>query len=129
MASKIYLSGGMKGHPWQYDVKKELKNYDVIFLDPRNHNLDDPGQYSTCDTSMVKHCDILIAYMDENNPSGIGLAYEVGLAVGLNKPVIFIGVLDRREKWFNIIKYNSSLYCDNIDIACDKLKKIYLGAI
>lgn len=88
MRQKVYLAGGMKSG-WQEDLK-ELVGDNFIFFDPCKHNLSNPKEYSIWDSHFVKQCDILFAYMEYDNPSGIGLAYEIGLARGLGKTVILV---------------------------------------
>lgn len=62
----------------------------MLFFDPRLHNLEQPAQYVAWDLHFIKQCDLVFAYMEETNPSGYGLAMEVGYAKGLNKTIIMV---------------------------------------
>lgn len=72
---KIYLSGGMKG-TWQDTVKNDASQH--IYVDPRHHDLVLPDQYTLWDLAALSRCDLVFAYLASDNPSGIGLAVEVG---------------------------------------------------
>lgn len=114
---KVFLSGGFRSD-WQ---NKIIERYidDYIFFNPREHGLDDPNQYTTWDIHYIKQCDIFFAYMEESNPSGYGLAFELGLAYGLNKTIILV---DERSKndivfknYFRITHKPSNIVFDNFE--------------
>lgn len=114
---KVFLSGGFRSD-WQ---NKIIERYidDFIFFNPREHGLDDPNQYTTWDIHYIKQCDIFFAYMEESNPSGYGLAFELGLAYGLNKTIILV---DERSKndivfnnYFRIMHKPSNIVFDNFE--------------
>ncbi len=86
--AKVFLSGGFKSN-WQQDVVDQLGN-DFLFFNPRSHGLDNSEQYTTWDIHFVKECDIFFAYMEKSNPSGYGLAFELGLAHAWNKTIILV---------------------------------------
>ena len=82
---KVYLAGGFDS-----DWRSKIKSH---------HELIDPSEkeksgnwsvksYSTWDKYAIQSCDVLFAYMERTNPSGIGLACELGYARGLGKFVI-----------------------------------------
>ena len=104
--TKVFLSGGFKSN-WQLKVIQEL-NDRFIFFNPRDHDLEHSEFYTTWDIHFVKECDILFAYMEESNPSGYGLAFELGLAYSLNKTIILID--ERSESDFTFAKYFKILY-------------------
>lgn len=85
---KVFLSGGFKSG-WQNNVIQELSEK-FTFFNPQAHGLNDHYEYTTWDIHFVKECDILFAYMEESNPSGYGLAFELGIAYALNKTIILI---------------------------------------
>lgn len=116
MNQKIFLSGGFKSD-WQSNVITTLGGK-FIFFNPREHNLNDPSQYTAWDIHYVKQCDILFAYMEESNPSGYGLMLEIGLAHGLGKTIILI---DERSKidndfarYFKMAHHISNVVFDNL---------------
>ena len=124
MKQKVYLAGGFKSN-WQEIVINQLKDQ-FIFYNPRNHNLESPADYSVWDRHYVKQCDILFGFMELENPSGYGLAFEIGLAYGLGKTIILIdeksltnGEFERR---FNLIAHSSSVVFYSLDIGIDYLK-------
>lgn len=84
---RVYLAGGMKSG-WQEVVKSAVPDH--VYIDPSTHNLVEPDQYTMWDLAGVNRCDWVFAYMEESNPSGIGMAVEIGYAKALNKPIIFV---------------------------------------
>lgn len=122
---KVYLSGGFKFNWQEKVIKKAGKQF--VFYNPREHYLNDPKQYWAWDIHYVKRCDIVFAYMDKNNPSGYGLALEVGIALGSNKTIILV---DERSKhdpqfdsYFKIIRNSASVVLSTLDEAIDYLNK------
>jgi nucleoside 2-deoxyribosyltransferase len=93
MKSKIYLAGGFKGG-WHDKVTQQLSK-DFIIFNPQKHSLDDVDMYTAWDLFHVDKCDILFGFMSEDNPSGYGLALEIGYAKAKNKLVVLI---DERSK-------------------------------
>jgi hypothetical protein len=63
-----------------------------LFFNPRENGIIDSDSYTTWDIHFIKNCDILFAYMENSNPSGYGLSFEIG---ALNKTIILI---DERSK-------------------------------
>ena len=84
---KVYLAGGMRSG-WQKYVKEAVSG--VQFIDPRLHFLDEPDEYTTWDLMAIRRCDLVFAYLERTNPSGMGLALEIGYAKALGKPVILV---------------------------------------
>lgn len=121
----VYLSGGMNTE-WRETVKEiNYKNtYNIRFIDPTKNYTDDPDEYAFLDTKQVMNSDLVIAYLEKDNPSGIGLAYEVGLATALNIPVILVSEkLD--DKRFDIIYRSASVRCTQLKYAINVLKRYY----
>jgi len=122
---KVYLSGGFKSN-WQEKVISELGE-DFIFLNPREHELKDASQYWAWDVHFVRQCDIVFAYMDSDNPSGYGLALEVGLALGLNKTVILIDERSKRdsdfEMYFKIVHKSANVVLSSLEDGVFYLQK------
>jgi len=86
---KVYLAGGMKTN-WQDTVKTECCKIGFIFFNPMDHECNMPLEYVNWDIHHVKHCDILFGYMEKDNPSGLGLAVEVGVAYQAGKTIILV---------------------------------------
>lgn len=122
--AKVFLSGGFKSN-WQKKVMDALKS-DFIFFNPREHGLENSDSYTAWDIHFVKNCDILFAYMEESNPSGYGLAFELGIAYAMNKTIILIDErshFDRQfEKYFKILHRPSGVVLTNLQQGIDYLK-------
>lgn len=123
--SKVFLSGGFKSD-WQSKVIEQLSDK-FIFFNPREHGLEHSDFYTTWDIHFVKECDILFAYMEETNPSGYGLAFELGLAYSLNKTIILIdeksNVDSTFAKYFKILHKPSGVVLNNLSEGIEYLKK------
>jgi nucleoside 2-deoxyribosyltransferase len=91
---KIYLAGGMRTN-WQDKVFDALDPKLVWIFDPRTKGqISDKKmsleEYSTWDLHHIKQCDIVFGFMERTNPSGIGMAVELGYAFGIGKTVILV---------------------------------------
>jgi nucleoside 2-deoxyribosyltransferase len=90
---KIYLAGGMRTN-WQDKVFGALDPKLVQIFDPRKKQVSDKKmsleEYGTWDLHHIKQCDIVFAYMEKTNPSGVGMAVELGYAFGIGKTVILV---------------------------------------
>lgn len=87
MKSKIYLAGGIRSNRQE----KVTSRIDAEFYNPRTKEVDKVltlTEFGTWDLHYIKQCDIVFAYMEKNNPSGIGMSVEIGYAKGLGKTVI-----------------------------------------
>jgi len=84
---KIYLAGGMKSG-WQDKVMKAYPEHD--YYDPRSHGLPLPEQYVTWDLNHIEKADMVFACYDKGNPTGFGMTFEIGYALGLGMNVIFV---------------------------------------
>ena len=83
----VYLSGGLHSG-WQPKVKASAPEFD--YLDPSQHQLVEADAYTAWDLAAVRACDIVFAYLEKGNPSGFGLAAEIGYARALGKFIVFI---------------------------------------
>lgn len=123
--SKVFLSGGFASN-WQSKIINELKDQ-FVFFNPREHELDHPDFYTTWDIHFVKECDILFAYMEESNPSGYGLAFELGVAYSLNKTIILVDEKSINEptfaRYFRILHKPSGVVLNNLSDGINYLKK------
>lgn len=121
---KIFLSGGFRSN-WQENVINQFGDK-FIFFNPREHGLKDPEFYTVWDIHFVKECDIFFAFMENTNPSGYGLAFELGLAYGLNKTIILI---DERSdvdadfsRYFKIVHKPSGVVLNKLEDGIKFLK-------
>ncbi|MBU2072714.1 MAG: nucleoside 2-deoxyribosyltransferase domain-containing protein [Gammaproteobacteria bacterium] len=90
---KIYLAGGFHSG-WQDRVKLEAPQHN--YFDPRI-DADQRFAYRWTQQEIdgLKRCDLVFAYFESDNPSGMGLAKEIGWATILDKPVIYVDEHDR----------------------------------
>jgi hypothetical protein len=80
----LYLAGGMYSG-WQDKVKRRLGDK-VRYYDPRTDaNQDCLADLTVADRDNAKACQIMLAYFEKDNPSGLGMAAEIGMAVGTAK--------------------------------------------
>lgn len=131
MTTEVYLAGGMNNSDWQAKVINEVRSKDILFYNPREHNLDDSVEYTVWDLYYVKKCDILFAYMQQDNPSGIGLTLEVGYARALDKTIILIDEKSSVDPVFSnrfkIVRESASIVFDSLDAGIDFLSKFKNG--
>jgi nucleoside 2-deoxyribosyltransferase len=87
---KVYLAGGMR-IDWRERIKKECRGL-VFFcpVDKETSRAMTVDEYGTWDLHYIKQADIVFGYMERTNPSGIGLACEIGMAYGIGKTVILV---------------------------------------
>jgi len=119
---KVYLSGGMRGDfDWQHHVMSQFRT--IQFFNPRTHGLKYSDEYTFWDLTAIEKCDLLFAYLETGNPSGIGMAAEIGYAKGLGKKVIFCEEEGGREdgRYWHFIAEMSDVYCLSLEQGIDLL--------
>jgi nucleoside 2-deoxyribosyltransferase len=108
---KVYLAGGLKSG-WQNQVKK-LRGF--TFFCPLDK--EKPGmtldEYGTWDLHYIKQCDIVFAYMEQSNPSGIGMSVEIGYAKALNKTIILVLEPCEDRKYLQFMKKVADITFDD----------------
>ena len=113
---KIYLAGGLNSD-WQSKLIKKLGK-DFVYFNPRDHLLNDSKEFTHWDLFYIKNCDILFAYMENENPSGIGLALEVGYAKALDKIVVLVDERSANDEFikdkFRIVRDSATIVYENI---------------
>jgi hypothetical protein len=117
---KIYLAGGMRSG-WQDNLIKQFDKF--TFIDPRTHGLTNPSDYTSWDLHGIKSSDFVFAYLEKTNPSGMGLAFEAGYAVGIGKPVLFVD--EKHDKYADMIRAASHKYWDNFVLGYWHLKALH----
>ena len=90
---KIYLAGGTHSG-WQDRVKYSAPQHE--YFDPRiDADQRYPFKFTQQDYNGVQWCDIVFAYFEKDNPSGLGLAKECAWGMAYGKIIIFIDEHDR----------------------------------
>lgn len=116
---KIYLAGGFHSG-WQDRVIAACPQHQ--FFDPRVTRGLDPPRYTFVDIMCICLSDVVLAYMEVSNPSGIGLAFEVGYAMGLQKPVILI--CEKEDRYFMIVKEAVTVEVPTLKDAIEVLNRV-----
>ncbi len=133
MKTKVYLAGGMNESNWQKNVIETINSDNFVFYNPREHSLTNSAEYTFWDLFYVKQSDILFAYMQNDNPSGIGLTLEVGYARALDKSIILVDEKSKNDEAFanrfKIVRESSTIVFDNLEDGIKFLKKIKNGII
>ena len=90
---RIYLAGGFHSG-WQGRVKESAPQHE--YFDPST-DADQRFAYrwTNQEIEAMKWCELVFAYFEKTNPSGLGLAKEIGWTTILDKPVIYIDEHDR----------------------------------
>jgi nucleoside 2-deoxyribosyltransferase len=82
----VYLAGGTRSG-WGELVKAAVPG--PIYLDPKVHGLKEEDDYTDWDLTAVAMADVIFCNLEKDNPSGAGLATEVGAAAALGKKIIY----------------------------------------
>ena len=102
---------------WQDKVKAVSPRF--TFLDPRAHGLKDSLEYAKWDLAAVRASDVVVAFLELSNPSGIGLALEVGYARALGKRIILIDEKSAADevtaRHFAIVRACADVVFDDFD--------------
>lgn len=119
---KVYLAGGMRGGWQDIVVAKTIANNPTAkttFIDPRNKpDTLTLEEYGTWDLTYVTNADIVFGYMERTNPSGIGMACELGYAFGIGKTVILVleeNNETQKDRYLNFMKKVSHVVYNNLD--------------
>jgi nucleoside 2-deoxyribosyltransferase len=119
---KIYLAGGMRTE-WRQYIKTNMNDLEVTWLDPTESGLTKPKEYTFYDMACVESCDLILCYLEKTNPSGIGLAFEMGYAKGLKKKILFVNEqLD--NKYTSILMECGCLIVESLDRAIEIISKM-----
>ena len=115
--NKVYLAGGLRSN-WQRKVIEACGN-GMVFYNPRLHELDDPHLYTSWDIFHIDKSDILFGYLEQSNPSGVGLALEIGYAKALKKLVILVDEKtdsdEQESRYFQIVRESSDVIFDSLE--------------
>ena len=122
MKQRVYLAGGFNSD-WRESVKNMMNllddKYNVtelfIFYDPKLKPNKYWIEYGTWDIHYIKQSDIVFVYMENTNPSGYGLAAEMGYAKALNKTVILVLELGHeKDKYLQFLKKFADVVYDDL---------------
>ena len=117
----VYLAGGMKSGWQDVVINSGVK---AQWINPREHGLTQPEEYTRWDMDGIFVCDIVFAYLEENNPAGQNMMFEIGYAVGLSKHVIYA---DCKKEWDARTKMAQcavDYYYTNLNNAIKKLDQL-----
>lgn len=102
-ATVVYLAGGMRSN-WQDQIKEALTGQGFMFVDPREHGCKDEAGYTAWDLSGVSLADVVLGYLEKDNPSGAGLAVEFGWAAKEGKHLIFMEDPHPHTRYFGMVR-------------------------
>ena len=120
---KVYLAGGFRSR-WQEIVASQLKGF--VFLDPSQHNIQDPGEYTRWDLQAIQESNIVLANMEATNPGGYSLALEVGFAKALGKSIFLVDQIadPSTSRYFEMVRQCSDRVFATLDDAIDFLAQL-----
>lgn len=119
---RVYLSGGMHSG-WQDRI---IERYPMIeFIDPRKSGMTFPADYTAWDMRAIDLCDFVIAYLEEDNPSGAGLAFEIGYALGRGITVYFAN--EKEDRYFEIVNYGCTEFFESLRDLIKKFDISYMN--
>ena len=121
---KIYLAGGFRSK-WQAEAAVRLAGAFEL-LDPSEHNIQDPAEYTRWDLEAVRQSDILLANMEASNPGGYSLALEVGFAKALGKRIFMVDQVEDPlvGRYFEMVRQCSERVFPTLGEALDYLLSI-----
>lgn len=125
---KIYLAGGFRSG-WQEIAKSKLKGFQ--FLDPSEHNIKDPLEYTRWDLAAVRNSDIVLANMESSNPGGYALALEIGFARALGKKIYLVDQIEDSSisHYFEMVRQCSDKVFETLDEVVEYISDMELNAV
>jgi len=122
---KVYLAGGLRSD-WRKCVKLNANYSGVKYLDPNKHELNVPSQYTNLDLHMIDNSDLVLGYLEKENPGGYNTIFELGYAIGKGIPIIFINEKSDWDKYVGMIKESSLFYTDTFEEGVMFLRKYFM---
>jgi nucleoside 2-deoxyribosyltransferase len=103
---------------------RQLPGY--AFLDPSQHNIQSPVEYTKWDLDAIRASDIVLGYMEATNPGGYSLALEIGFAKALGKLVILVDQIEDSSlsRYFEMVRQCSDRVFKTMDEAIDYLADV-----
>lgn len=121
----VYLSGGHRSG-WQEVLINDIERFD--FINPSKNGLSDARLYKSWDLYSVRNCEIIFAYFEATNPSGYGLALEVGYGAALGKHIIMVDEKSKKDEglanYLKIVREASDVVFDSLEDGVDYLKSL-----
>lgn len=121
----VYLAGGHR-NPWREQVKSCVPG--LTYFDPAQHGIADARAYTAWDLEAVRRCDVVFAFLESTNPSGFGMALEIGYAAALSKHVVFIdeksATDSNLERYLRILHEASSASFQTLDDGIGYLQRL-----
>ena len=121
MTLTVYLAGGMRSN-WQDRIIEQLKDHNFNFIDPRKNGQVDAITYTPWDLFLIERADIVFAYIEKDNPSGVGAAYEMGYGSGLNKHIV--STIETLDRYWDFVRIASDVNFYLLDFAIEYMKTI-----
>lgn len=118
---RIYLAGGTHS-TWREDVKKALSDGDFAFLDPRENGGGELKAQAAWDLAAIRSSDVVLAYFEADNPSGVGTATEAGYATGLGIPVIVVN--ESPIKYIKFVEAVATIVEPSLESAVNRLRAL-----
>lgn len=117
---KIYLAGGLRGD-WRERVKIGAPKHG--YFDPSTHGLTDEAAYTAWDLDHIDMSDMVLAYMNTDNPRGFGLNLEVGYARARGLAIWYVCEDETaRQRYFGMVRACSTQQFSSLDAAIAMLK-------
>ena len=97
---RVFLSGGTRGD-WQDRVIAACPNAE--YWDPRTLREEDMTDIATTERRWLDESELVFVFIEEDNPSGLGSAFEMGYAIAKSKPVLFVDEKrTRHTEWLGV---------------------------
>lgn len=95
-------------------------------LDPSEHNIHDPAEYTRWDLEAVRESDFILANMEASNPGGYSLALEVGFAKALGKRIFMVDQIEDPsvQRYFEMVRQCSERVFTTLEEALDHLSSM-----
>ena len=101
----------------------QLQGSSFEFIDPRQNGQPDPIRYTPWDLFGVKQSDIVLCYIEFDNPSGVGSCLEAGYGLGLNKHVVTV-IEPQGRKYWDIVRVAASVDFPTLQEAIDYIRSL-----
>ena len=120
--SQVYLAGGFYKN--YKDIVYGALGHGFLLLDPENRTCKPmPGEYVGADLRDIENADVLLAYQDVY-PYVYGMAAEMGYAVAVGKPVIYVCTAKRVDSFLSGLA--RATFTD-LAAACQFIRERYAG--
>lgn len=120
----VYLAGGMRTS-WRQKVAEQTTGLHIMSPSEKEQQREmSLAEYSTWDLHYIHQVDIIFGYMERTNPSGIGLACELGYAFGKDKTVILVREKDSehfKDRYLAFLEKVSNVVFHDLDAGIEYL--------